>query len=175
MTEAERALLRRIALESIVAHLHGHAAPDWPLPDGPVRRPSGAFVTLRRHETLRGCIGLINNDDPLWENVRDAAVRAAGADPRFAPLTAAELPELAVEISVLAPMEPTRPEEVRVGTHGLYVRARGRTGLLLPQVALEWNFDRERFLDAVCRKADLPPDAWRQEGTELFRFEAEVF
>jgi AmmeMemoRadiSam system protein A len=137
-------------------------------------RPSPAFVTLRCGDELRGCIGHLEADRPLADVVARAAVAAATEDPRFPPVTAAELDELAVEISVLGPMQlVSDPMTIEVGRHGLVVHAGARRGLLLPQVASEWGWDRETFLEQLCVKAGLPRGAWRT--AELFIFEAEVF
>ena len=104
------------------------------------------------------------------------ALRAALEDPRFPPLAPAELPECVIEISVLtAPRPLERPEDVQVGRDGLIVEADGRSGLLLPQVATEWGFDREAFLAETCRKAGLPYDAWQRSETRVWVFQAEVF
>lgn len=137
---------------------------------------AAAFVSIHtKSGDLRGCVGGTRAADPLWEAVRDAAEAAANRDPRFEPVRPAECADLHVEISVLSPMTPIRPDAVVVGTHGLYVRARGRAGLLLPQVAPDWGWDRETFLAQVCLKAGLPSDAWRDPATELLGFTAEVF
>ncbi len=143
-------------------------------PNDPLSRPSPAFVTLRRGDQLRGCIGHLEADRPLADVVARAAVAAATEDPRFPPVTAAELDELAVEISVLGPMQlVTDPMTIEVGRHGLVVHSGANRGLLLPQVASEWGWDRETFLEQLCMKAGLPRGAWRT--AELFTFEAEVF
>jgi len=138
---------------------------------------SGAFVTLKRGGRLRGCIGTLECRSSLAEEVVRVARSAALEDPRFAPLTAAELDGLEVEVSVLGPLEaidPLDPAAIAIGRHGLVVEQGHRRGLLLPQVAVEWGWDREEFLSQTCVKAGLPPDAWRR-GALVYRFDAAVF
>ena len=134
------------------------------------------FVTLRRKGELRGCIGTLSPDGDLARTVPRFARRAAFEDPRFPALAAEELPECEIEISVLTPPERAHdPEEIEIGRDGLILEASGHSGLLLPQVAREWGFDRERFLAEVARKAGLPADAWRHPDAKVWRFQAEVF
>ena len=138
--------------------------------------PRALFVTLRRRGNLRGCIGTLAPEGDLSRTVPRFAMRAAFEDPRFPPLAEAELADCTIEISVLtAPVRLQRTEDVVIGRDGLIIEARGRSGLLLPQVATEWGFDRERFLAEVSRKAGLPPGAWKEPGAQLWVFEAEVF
>jgi AmmeMemoRadiSam system protein A len=133
-------------------------------------------VTLRRRGQLRGCIGTLSPEGDLTRTVPRFALRAALEDPRFQPLSSDELPECSIEISVLTPPVPVGdPETIEIGRDGLIIESEGRSGLLLPQVAIEWGFDRERFLAEVCRKAGLPPGSWREPGTRLWTFQAEVF
>ena len=139
----------------------------------------GAFVTLLGGGALRGCIGYVVADRALGVVVREMAIAAARDDPRFAPVARGELASLTVEISVLSepvllpvPVEPSR---VVIGRDGLIVRRERRVGLLLPQVASEYDWQPEAFLAATCRKAGLPPDAWREPGTEVLAFQADVF
>ena len=171
-----RRLLIDLAWGAIKARLA-----DEPLPSGEsvdeLRQKRGAFVSLKRRSNreLRGCIGHTQADLPLAEAVTRAAVAAATEDTRFSPVTLEELPSLALEISVLGPLLPIRPEAVVVGTHGLVVRYEGRSGLLLPQVPGNYGWDRETFLDYTCRKAGLPPATWRKEECELLGFAAFVF
>jgi len=141
---------------------------------GKLAAPGAAFVTLTKNGRLRGCIGYTEAVAPLFKVVQECAVAAATEDPRFPPVSSKELPSLRVEISVLTPMVPIRPEEVEVGRHGLMVTQGRMRGLLLPQVPVEWGWDRETFLDKTCVKAGLPPSAWRQ-GATLRAFTAEVF
>lgn len=137
--------------------------------------PGGLFVTLRtRNRRLRGCIGTLRVEGTLEAMIDRAARGAALGDPRFEPVTAEELPDLRVEVSIMTPLEPLRPEDIVTGRHGLMIRHRGRTGLLLPQVATDYGWSRERFLDELCRKAGLPAGAWREPDAELLGFEAEV-
>ena len=141
---------------------------------GPLAAPGAAFVTLTKNGRLRGCIGYTEAVAPLYKVVQECSVAAGTEDPRFPPVSPKELPSLRVEISVLTPLVPIRPEEVEVGRHGLMV-AQGRTrGLLLPQVPVEQGWDRETFIDQTCVKAGLPPSAWRH-GATLRAFTAEVF
>ena len=142
-----------------------------------LQEPSGVFVSLhrRRDRRLRGCIGTLVARQPLLEAVVDNARAAAQRDPRFAPLHADELPGIEVEISVLGPLHDVNdPHEIEVGRDGLLVTDGLQRGVLLPQVAVEQRWDREQFLDNVCRKANLPADAWRH-GAPLERFTATVF
>ena len=134
----------------------------------------GVFTTLHRFGKLRGCIGFVIATTPLYQAVIDTAGAAAFEDPRFDPVQPHEVDELQIEISVLSPMTPIEPEGVEVGKHGLMISQHGRRGLLLPQVPLEWGWDRETFLSETCRKAGLPPDAWKH-GATVEAFTAEVF
>jgi AmmeMemoRadiSam system protein A len=136
---------------------------------------AGAFVTLRLGSHLRGCIGYPAPDLPLVAVVERCAVSAALSDPRFPALDPSELSEIALEISVLGAIQPVKDiSEVEVGRHGLIAQLGARRGLLLPQVAREWEWDREAFAAQTCQKAGLPPDAWKH-GAQLFTFEADVF
>jgi len=137
--------------------------------------PRGAFVTLHVGGDLRGCIGRVDADTPLYLAVEQLAVAAATRDPRFDPLRAEELSDTRVEISVLSPVTSGKPEDVEIGKHGLVVTRGVRRGLLLPQVAIEHKLDRDRFLDETCAKAGLPPGAWKEPGTILQLFTADVF
>jgi len=160
-----------LARRTVAALVRGEALPD---PGSLAVRGRGAFVTLHRRGELRGCIGHLVSDRPLGEVVRDMAVAAARDDPRFPPLRADELEGLDVEVSVLTTPVPARAEDVEPGRHGLIVRRGAAQGVLLPQVAVEQGWDRETFLAATCRKAGLPPQAWRDVRTDLRVFEAQV-
>lgn len=137
--------------------------------------PRGAFVTIHTGGELRGCIGRVDADTPLYLAVEQLAVAASTRDPRFDPLRAEELKDTRIEISVLSTVRSAKPEEVEIGKHGLVITRGVRRGLLLPQVAVEHGLDREKFLDETCGKAGLPPGAWKEPGTILQIFTAEVF
>jgi AmmeMemoRadiSam system protein A len=171
---ARRELLD-LARRTLEAHLAGRELPRRE-PDNPLlREPRGAFVSLHRGTELRGCIGSILPAEPLHETIRRCAVSAAEADPRFPPVRLAEIGDIEIEISVLSPLRRIDPVRVEVGTHGLVVSRSGNRGLLLPQVATEQGWDRETFLAHTCRKAGLAPNAWRDPGTSVEAFTAEVF
>ena len=178
LSQEQRNRLLRIARESIAAALDGREYEVPPsLIDQTLSRPAGAFVTLNtRSGDLRGCIGSIVAVAPLYQAVSNSAVSAATRDPRFHPVARQELSDLHLEISVMGPIEPVSTiEEIEVGRDGLII-SRGRSaGLLLPQVATEYGWDRETFLSHTCQKAGLPPDAWQAPGTRIERFSAEVF
>jgi hypothetical protein len=140
-----------------------------------IERRAGVFVTLKQDGELRGCIGHTRADLPLTIAVQEAAIAAANEDPRFPPLAADELPSVTVEISVLSPFQRiTSVEEVEIGTHGLLIVANEGSGLLLPQVPLEQGWDREAFLQGLCRKAGLPRGCWHND-VRLYTFTAIVF
>ena len=135
------------------------------------------FVTVKTHGELRGCLGTLQCAGGLAGEVARCAADAASDDPRFPPVSPAELPGLSIDVSVLGPLEPIdrpHPDAIVIGRHGLVVEQGRRRGLLLPQVATEWGWTAEQFLRQTCLKAGLPPDAW-QRGASVFRFEAEVF
>ncbi len=169
----ERELLLSHARESILRALKG----DAPRDEGPtahLNEKRGAFTTLHLDGALRGCIGYVEPLFPLFRTVGETARAAAFEDPRFFPLTAEELPRIKLEISVMSLLKPIAPEDVVVGQHGLLVAQGMRRGLLLPQVAPEWGWNREEFLSQTCFKAGLPPDAWKR-GATVEAFTAEVF
>lgn len=172
--EHDRSLLLTLAREAIAAYLGGVPA-HVPALTGALAQPGGAFVTLHSRGELRGCIGHIEPTDPIGRAVQQCAVAACSTDPRFPPVTAAELPQIDIEISLLGPLESiTGPAEIEIGRHGLVVRRGWARGLLLPQVAVEWHWDADAFLSHTCHKAGLPNDAWKH-GAKIWRFEAEVF
>jgi len=177
LSEPARADLLRLARGSLEAHFRGEAAPRLSSDRAETfGQPRGLFVTLRLHGELRGCIGTLAPTGDLSRVVPEYARRAAFEDPRFPPLSAEELSACAIEISVLtAPESLEDPLAIEIGQDGLMIEARGRRGLLLPQVAVEWGFDRERFLSEVARKAGLEPDAWRRSDARVWTFRAEVF
>jgi AmmeMemoRadiSam system protein A len=173
-SEEERRWLLRLAHWSIRAAVSERLLPMPETPNAHLREPRGAFTTLHKNGTLRGCIGMLTAVKPLDETVREMARAAALKDPRFAPVSVEELDSLQLEISVLSPMFAIAPEEVVVGRHGLTISYGGRRGLLLPQVAVEWKWDREKFLAQTCRKAGLAADQWKH-GAQIEGFTAEVF
>jgi AmmeMemoRadiSam system protein A len=146
--------------------------------DAAIEAPGGAFVTLHLKEgklqKLRGCIGTFEASAPLCETVERMAVAAATRDPRFSPLSVEELDRLHIDISVLSPRTRVSAEQVEVGVHGLYISRRERGGVLLPQVAVEHQWDRETFLGQTCVKAGLEADAWRDDETCIEVFTAQI-
>lgn len=149
-----------------------------------LRDRGAAFVTLLTHPAreLRGCIGFTEPQYPLHETIALAARAAASSDPRFPPLTPREADRVAVEVSLLSPLEPVRVadprdylREIVIGRDGIVVSRGRQRGLLLPQVPLEWNWSVEEFLCHACMKAGLLPDAWFDDGVRIHRFQADVF
>jgi AmmeMemoRadiSam system protein A len=173
-SDADRRLLLRIAREAIVAHVSARPFPRVE-PAVVLERRGGAFVSIHRGGALRGCIGHVEATEPLGRVVHRCAIAACSTDPRFPPVTVPELTDLDLELSLLGPLEPVgATDDIEIGRHGLMVERGSQRGLLLPQVSVEWRWDRVRFLVETCRKAGLPADAWRR-GATLWKFEAEVF
>ena len=148
---------------------------------GVFEQKRGVFTTLTKHGELRGCIGFPYPIKRLDEAIIESAIAAATEDPRFPPVTLEEMDEIIVEVTVLTPPEKINakpielPKHVEIGKHGLMVKRGFYSGLLLPQVAVEYGFDAEEFLSQTCMKAGLPPDCWLMEGTEVYRFEGQIF
>jgi AmmeMemoRadiSam system protein B/AmmeMemoRadiSam system protein A len=178
LNQGEEALLLGLARETLRLHiLEGRRPPAGRGATLPpiLSEQRGAFVTLHKRGRLRGCIGYIQARKPLWETVVDNTINAATGDPRFAPVSSAELAQLDIEISVLSPLEKlSGPDKVEVGRHGLYIVKGFSSGLLLPQVPTEQGWDRETFLENLCLKAGLERDAYLR-GAELYAFTAQVF
>lgn len=160
-----------LARAAVVAAVRDEPAPDAtavPAWDA----PGDAFVTLRQHGRLRGCIGTLGAGWPVGRSIVHAAGMAALEDPRFEPVGSAELAELDVEVSVLTPPHPLEDAaDFMPGRDGIVIEARGRRGLLLPQVATEMGWGAAEMLAGVCRKAGLPPDAWLDPSATLETFE----
>lgn len=175
MNEPERAQLLQLARDTINAAVQGQALPRLDNPPPALLLHSGCFVTIKRHGQLRGCIGSFVGSRPLWQSVQEMAVSAATRDPRFHPMKPADLSDFSLEISVLSPLQLIRSvDEIKVGTHGIYLIRGAAHGVLLPQVATEYGWDRETFLRHTCLKAGLPENCWQKE-CELYIFSAEVF
>jgi AmmeMemoRadiSam system protein A len=133
-------------------------------------------VTIHKDGKLRGCIGDIHGRQPLAITIAEMAAAAAFHDPRFPPVTGEELNSLGLEISVLTPLrQVTEVEEIVVGTHGVYMKRGKSSGLLLPQVATDWGWDRTTFLKQTCIKAGLPENSWKDKKTEIYIFSADIF
>lgn len=144
---------------------------------------SGAFVTIEKNGMLRGCIGITEPVYPLYQAVSDAAISAASSDPRFPPLSKEEFKEIEITVSVLTKpslIEVQYPEQylekIKVGEDGLLIKGTNGSGLLLPIVAVEQNWDALTFLNQTCVKAGLPPDSWKDfDNVRVYKFQSEVF
>ncbi|HEV2617471.1 MAG TPA: AmmeMemoRadiSam system protein A [Candidatus Acidoferrales bacterium] len=175
LASEEKKTLLDIARKAIAMALTERRQLEVAAPHGALAAGTGAFVTLRKGQRLRGCIGRLFAADSLANVVAQCAAGAATEDPRFSPLRADELGELEIEISVLSEVHEAQAEHVEAGTHGLVISRNGHRGVLLPQVAREHHWPRERFLEETCRKAGLNPDAWKESGTQIEIFTTEMF
>jgi AmmeMemoRadiSam system protein B/AmmeMemoRadiSam system protein A len=172
---ARQGQLLSLARTAIAGYLQTGHMPEYRTDDPYLNRRSGVFVTLKEGDELRGCVGHLGADMPLYQRVRDMAVAAATSDPRFPPLTAEELDALEIEISVLSPLRRvTDVQQIEVGVHGLVILSGGRQAVLLPQVPVEQGWDRQEFLGNLCLKAGLFPNCWNESAT-LYTFTAVVF
>ena len=172
-SQEERTQLLRLAHESILSALEDRKISLDP-PTTHFAEPRGAFTSLYLRGELRGCVGYVLPISSVYRAVADTARAAAFEDNRFYPVTLVEARDLEIELSILSPPKPLHAEEVEIGRHGLLISMAGYRGLLLPQVPVEHHWDRETFLEHTCRKAGLPPDAWRK-GAKIEAFTAEVF
>lgn len=174
MTSQQREDLLKLARSAVMAAASGQPLPEEP-EDEAFRCRRGAFVTLKKDGSLRGCIGHFTGTGSLGRTIVDMAASAAVNDPRFSPVRPWEVEGLSIDISILSPLEPAVPEDVVPGTHGLYIKLGFRSGTLLPQVAAEEGWDRGTFLAHTCLKAGLPPDSWKRDDVEIYTYTAEVF
>jgi uncharacterized protein len=175
LAEREQQTLLEFARRAMTAAVERREFVE-PVPaDEILQRPAGAFVTLHCRGRLRGCIGQLASADPLALVVAHCARSAALDDPRFEPVRPHELPELGIELSVLSALFEITSAEIEIGKHGLLVSRGWQRGLLLPQVAAEFGWSAERFLEETCTKAGLERDAWKHPDTRVEAFTAEIF
>jgi AmmeMemoRadiSam system protein A len=175
LSDQEKATLLELARSTLEAYYAHRDLPKIQNPSAGLREPCGAFVTLTEQGELRGCIGHLRSEQELYHTIQQMAVAAATQDPRFRPVSAKELAQIHIEISVLSPMiKVADVKEIEIGRDGLYIVSGFQSGVLLPQVATEWGWDRDEFLEQVCRKAGLQRNAWKS-GSTLYRFGAQVF
>jgi len=176
LSDSEKSELLRIARTVIENKSRGKPVPSFSAATERLKEKRGVFVSIHKQGMLRGCIGSLEADAPLYEQVAEMAEAAAFRDPRFRPVEDKELSLLDLEISALTPLEKIDdPDLIQVGLHGILIRKGYRSGLLLPQVASERNWDRTTFLRETCRKAGLPDDAWKDEDAQIYVFSADVF
>lgn len=176
LTDQEKKTLLEIAKRAIIAKAGNRELPKLTMDSAVLKEKRGAFVTLRKRGHLRGCIGYIKAVKSLAETIQEMAVAAAFHDPRFPSVKSEEIRDLNLEISVLSPLQKIENiNDIEVGKHGLYIVRGYNSGLLLPQVATEYGWDREDFLKETCYKAGLPPEAWKDPETEIYIFSADYF
>jgi AmmeMemoRadiSam system protein B/AmmeMemoRadiSam system protein A len=176
LNEEEKKTLHHIAKTVIENKARGKAVPEFKIESHILKENRGAFVTIQKKGQLRGCIGYIEGHGPLHKTIEEMAEAAAFRDPRFSPVKEKELPELDIEISVLTPLKRIKDvNEIQVGKHGIYIVRGMWAGLLLPQVATEYGWDRLAFLEHTCQKAGLPPNAWKEKDIEIYIFSADIF
>ncbi|UCF61678.1 MAG: AmmeMemoRadiSam system protein A, partial [Anaerolineaceae bacterium] len=175
LSSAQQTELLSLARTTLSEYLTSGTIPEFETADLVISRRSGAFVTLKKDGELRGCIGNLYANFPLYRVVQEMTVSAAVSDPRFPPMTSDELEQISIEISVLSPLRRiTDINGIEVGTHGLVIHQAGLKGVLLPQVAIEEGWDRQAFLENLCLKAGLPYDCWTGNPI-LYTFTASVF
>ncbi|MDD5382086.1 MAG: AmmeMemoRadiSam system protein B [Candidatus Margulisbacteria bacterium] len=176
LSAADKKELLRIARRTIESRLAGKKIPQFKPAEGALTENRGAFVTLSEEGKLRGCIGYIQPVKPLYLAVQEMAVEAATGDPRFDPVKRSEFKNIKIEISALSRLKKLKDvAEIEIGRDGLFIVKGNNSGLLLPQVAVEWGWGREEFLKQVCVKAGLPEDAWQAKDAVLYHFTADVF
>jgi MEMO1 family protein len=172
----EQVQLLTIARKTLEEYVSNRTVPSFEVKERKLLEKQGAFVTLTKGGQLRGCIGYIIPVHPLNKAVSDMTINAATKDPRFPPVSRDELKDIHIEISVLTPLRSIGSiDEIEVGKHGLYITKGNSSGLLLPQVATDYKWNREEFLQQTCRKAGLPQNAWKEKGAQIYIFSAQIF
>ncbi len=179
MNNVQKQTLLKVARDTVEAVITSGKIPQPKSDNAELNAPCGCFVTLKNAEKLRGCIGQFTSEKPLIELVVEMAKASSTGDPRFFgdPITADELEQLDIEISVLSPLQRTdEPLSLRLGIDGIYIKKSFASGCFLPQVATETGWNKEQFLSYCCaHKAGLAPDAWKDPDTEVYLFTADVF
>lgn len=175
LSQEEKDYLKDLVSKSLQEEFESEVQINEP-PTNKLFEQYGAFVTLKMDNQLRGCIGHLEGNKPIWETVKLMAKQAGFQDPRFPPLSREEFEKVEIEISILSPItECPDTEQIEPGRHGLVVQRGMHSGLLLPQVATEQGWNRQTFLSQTCLKAGLPADSWKNKKVQIYWFEAEVF
>jgi AmmeMemoRadiSam system protein A len=176
LADDEKRELLRIARATLKEYMSSGRIPPGAPHRQSMREPAGVFVSVHVDDELRGCVGQVQETQPLYRAIQEMAIAAASRDPRFAPLRPEELPRTVVEISVLGERRRVRgPSEIEIGKDGLTISHVGRRGLLLPKVATEHGYSADGFFARVCEKAGLPTDAWQDPEAVIEAFWAQVF
>lgn len=177
LSEEDRKILLDIARKTIECKVKGERLPEFKVDSPILKENRGAFVTIKEHGRLRGCIGYIEAIKPLYITIQEMAESAALHDPRFPPVTSKELDELELEISVLTPLRKIKDiNEIEVGKHGIVLKKGYQQGVFLPQVATEQGWDRITFLEEICYKAGIyDKNCWKDKDTEIYIYSADVF
>jgi AmmeMemoRadiSam system protein A len=171
----EKQLLLGVARSALILAVRNRESLKELPKDEALQRPGGVFVTLHYRGRLRGCVGQLASKDTLAEVVAQCSKSAALEDPRFEEVSVVELPGIEIELSVLSAPVDVRPEQIQPGKHGLLVSCGWKRGVLLPQVAAQFHWNAQQFLEETCAKADLARDAWENPATRVQAFTAEVF
>ncbi|MEO0093481.1 MAG: AmmeMemoRadiSam system protein B [candidate division WOR-3 bacterium] len=176
LSPEEKKELLKIARTTLEKHIRKEKIPEFKPSSEKLKEKRGVFVTLKKHGELRGCIGYVEGIKPTYEAVKENAINASTNDPRFSPVRPEELKDIDIEITVMTPLQRiTDPKVIEVGKHGILIKRGWNQGLLLPQVATEYGWNREEFLAHTCLKAGLPINAWKEKDTEIYIFSGEVF
>jgi AmmeMemoRadiSam system protein A len=175
LSNEEKEKLLAIARESIISNIKGEQVQGFDVKEENLLKCVGCFVTIKSEGNLRGCLGQFTSGKPLYLLVSEMAIAAATRDPRFYPMRSEDLGNFKLEISVLSPLEKIQSvDDIEIGKHGLYIEKNFYRGVLLPQVAVEYGWDKYTFLSQTCLKAGLGKDDWKDEA-EIYIFSAEVF
>ncbi len=175
LNKKESSVLMKIAREAITHFVHKQTYRPTPREEKNLTQRSGCFVTIKQDGQLRGCIGNFQSERPLYQEIAEMATASCSKDPRFHPMEEAELENFSLEISVLSPLEKIEDcEQIEVGKHGIYIEKNFSRGVLLPQVATDYGWDRQTFLQQTCLKAGLPTNAWQESDAEIYIFSAQI-
>lgn len=175
LSAVEKEKLLAIARESIIGFVNNGQAPNFQVTEESLLAKQGCFVTIKKDGSLRGCLGQFTSDSPLHLLVKEMAIAAATRDPRFYPMRSEDLENFELEISVLSSLSKIESiDEIEIGKHGLYIEKNFYRGVLLPQVAVEYGWDRNTFLGQTCLKAGLSKDDWKDEA-DIYIFSAEIY
>jgi len=175
LSKTEATTLLEIARDAVIHQIRNNDYSPTPREEKALNQHSGCFVTITQEGHLRGCIGNFQSQQPLFREVATMAVAAASQDPRFQPMSRDELDNFSLEITVLSPLEKINDTNlIEVGTHGIYIIKGHNRGVLLPQVATEYGWDRETFLRQTCLKAGLSENSWQLPDADIYIFSGQI-